>query len=182
MKVGRQPVLGELVVDTSNPSRGRKDRTAHVAHVAQERSLLAQHMEQAAHITCCCIPPATFSLDTVQSIPASPAHPAEQPGSISPLAVLHQYQRSPHQATPRLLAPKMWASFVRHAVGHGTSRVAPSWPVPAAPAEGWPLLCPTAPPPHHLWSPCSGHAASHGGQSCSGAIMLSFDPTRVHAG
>ena len=91
MRMGRQPVLRELVVDTSNPSRGRKDRNAHVAHVAQERSLLAQRMEQAAHMTSCCIPPATSNLDTVQSIPASLTHPAKQPGSISPLAVLHQY-------------------------------------------------------------------------------------------
>ena len=111
MKLGGQLVRPELVVDTSNPSRDRKDRTALVAHVAQERSLQAQRMEQAAHITSCCIPPATFSLDTVQSIPASPTHPAKQPGVVSALAVLHQYKRSPHQVRPPAVAPQCgWAS------------------------------------------------------------------------
>ena len=78
--------------------------------------------------------------------------------------------------------PPMWVSCLRHAVPHGSSCVAHSWPVLAAPSERWPLMCPTAPLPHTLWSPGSGHAASKGGVPCFGAIMLSFDPARVHAG
>ena len=123
MKMGRQPVLRQLVVDTSNPSPCRKDRNAHVAHVAQERSLLAQRMEQAAHITSCCTPAATFSLDTVQSISVSPVHPAKQPGSNSPLAVLHQYQQSPHHARPPLLAPQCG----RASCGMTWATVLPVW-------------------------------------------------------
>ena len=72
-------------------------------------------------------------------------------------------------------------------VAHRASGWAHPWPALAAPSERWLSMRPTAPPPHHRWSPSSEHGAFQGGLPCIGAIMLSFEPdkpdqTSVHAG
>ena len=50
------------------------------------------------------------------------------------------------------------------------------WPVLAGPSERWPLMPPTAPPPHPLCSLCSEYAASQAGLPCFGALCCRSTP------
>ena len=130
-------------------------RTAHGAGESQRAILAAQRIEQSS--------PAPYHRFLYSASHCQSRHNAEhpcKPSASSRAAPFHITARC-NPPVPTVSAssqasrsgPPMWVSFVRHAVAHGTSCVAHPWPVPAAPSERWPILRPTAPPPHPLWSP-----------------------------